>query len=284
MSELRLDGVSKSFGRVSAIDDASFVVPDRSITAIVGPSGGGKTTLLRLIAGFERPDRGSIAFDDVVVSGGSHFLKPELRSVGIVPQEGALFPHLDVAGNIGFGLPRGPERRARIEECLALVGLEGFGSRRPHELSGGQQQRVSLARALAPRPRVILLDEPFSALDAVTRPDVAADVVAALRNDGATAVIVTHDRDEALAVADQLVIVIGGRIHQCGPPAQLYRTPASSEVALFLGDARILSGRVEGDHVRTSEGDFPLNAAGRTCTGEVEVIIRPGQAAVFPLS
>ena len=281
MSALELNGVTKAFGHTVVVRDAGFAVAERSITALVGPSGSGKTTILRLVAGFEVPDAGEIRIADVVVATSDVCVAPERRHIGFVPQEGALFPHLSVAGNVGFGLPRGAASRQRVEECLELVGLPGYGTRRPHELSGGQQQRVALARALAPRPRLILMDEPFSALDAAMRPAVCADVVAALRNDGATAIVVTHDRDEALAVADQLVVVMDGRIEQVGDPVSLYRTPASAAVDAFLGRVEIVPGLVRGDSVVTDRGTYPL--VGRPVGGpEVDVIVRPGQVSVFP--
>lgn len=281
MNALELHGVSKSFGRTLVVDGAGFSVAEQSITAIVGPSGGGKTTILRMVAGFEVPDAGEILVAGTLVAGAGVFVPPERRRIGFVPQEGALFPHLSVARNVGFGLPRGAESRRRVEECLELVGLPDLGNRRPHQLSGGQQQRVALARALAPRPQLVVMDEPFSALDAALRPEICADVVAALRAAGATAVIVTHDRDEALAVADQMVVVMDGRVVQAGAPVELYRAPASPEVQGFLGAVEILSGTVAGDTVVTERGVFPLG--GRTAVGDTaEVLIRPGQVSVFP--
>jgi iron(III) transport system ATP-binding protein len=280
VNALEVRGVSKTFGRTPVLFEASFAVADCSITAIVGPSGGGKTTLLRLVAGFETPDSGEIAIAGATVAGPGVHVPTERRRVGFVPQEGALFPHLSVAQNVGFGLPRGAESRRRIEACLELVGLPGKGARRPHELSGGQQQRIALARALAPKPSLILLDEPFTALDAEMRPALRADVVAALRADGATAVIVTHDRDEALAVADHLVVVMDGRVEQSGSPVSLYRSPATASVKAFLGAIEVVSGTVVDDTVVTDRGTFPLGD--RPVQGtEVDVLIRPGEAAVF---
>ncbi len=282
MTALRIAGVSKAFGRSPVLVDVDIEVEEGSITAVLGPSGSGKTTLLRLVAGFDRPDTGSITVGDALVAGPGTFVAPERRRVGIVPQEGALFPHLDVARNIGFGLQRGPGRSDRIAECLALVGLDGFERRRPDQLSGGQQQRVALARALAPHPSLVLLDEPFSALDAALRPQVRADVVAALRADGATAVVVTHDRDEALAMADQVVVLIDGRVEQAADPATLYRSPASGVVAAFIGEGQVVAGQRVGDRVRTPLGEFPVDRASRAPDGEVDVVLRPEPVLVYP--
>lgn len=277
---LQVDAITKSFDGSPVVDRVSFSVVSGQIAVIVGPSGSGKTTVLRCIAGFERPDVGSVLIDGQVVSDASRFVAPERRHVGYVPQEGALFPHLDVAGNVGFGLARSADRTARVDECLAMVGMSGFGGRRVDELSGGQQQRVALARAMAPRPRIILMDEPFSALDAALRPEICADVVSALRADGATAVIVTHDRDEALAVADLIAVMMDGSIVQCDDPVSLHRHPASAAVAAFLGDVRVESGVAEGGVVTTASGTFAADRG--DLTGEVDVVTRSPQVRVFP--
>jgi iron(III) transport system ATP-binding protein len=282
VSALVLDGVTRSYGDHTVLRAASVTVEEGSITAIVGPSGSGKTTLLRVVAGFDRPDSGTVSVGGAVVAGAGTWVAPEHRRVGIVPQEGALFPHLDVARNVAFGLPRGERRGGRVAECLALVGLDGFERRRPDQLSGGQQQRVALARALAPRPSLVLLDEPFSALDAALRPQVRAEVVAALRADGATAVVVTHDRDEALAVADQVVVLIDGSIEQTAHPAELYRRPANERVAAFLGTGKVVRGRRAGELVTTELGSFPVDAASRADDGEVDVVLRPEPVLVYP--
>ena len=281
MTALHIDHVSKSFGSEAVLVDVDLEVETGSITAVLGPSGSGKTTLLRLVAGFDRPDAGTIAVGDVVVVASTVNVPPERRRVGIVPQEGALFPHLTVAKNIGFGLPRG-SGAARVEKCLALVGLEGFARRRPEQLSGGQQQRVALARALAPHPPLIMLDEPFSALDAALRPQVRADVVTALRADSATAVIVTHDRDEALAMADQIVVLIDGRVEQSGAPADLYRAPANKRVAAFIGVGEVVTGDRRGELVHTSLGALPVDPSSRTSDGLVDVLVRPEPVLVYP--
>lgn len=277
---LEVDAISKSFDGALVVDRVSFSVMPGQIAVIVGPSGSGKTTVLRCIAGFERPDAGSVLIEGRIASGSSTFVSPERRHVGYVPQEGALFPHLDVAGNVGFGLGRTAERSARIEECLTMVGMGGFARRRVDELSGGQQQRVALARAMAPRPRIILMDEPFSALDAALRPEICADVVSALRADAATAVIVTHDRDEALAVADLIAVMMDGAVIQCDDPVSLHRHPASDAVAAFLGDVHVEAGVAEGGVVTTSSGTFAAGPGDPS--GEVEVLVRSPRIRVFP--
>jgi iron(III) transport system ATP-binding protein len=203
--------------------------------------------------------------------------------VGVVPQEGALFSHLDVAGNVGFGLPRGGrtrEGRDRVAHLLDLVGLAGLGSRRPDQLSGGQQQRVAVARALAPRPDLVLLDEPFSALDAGLRVSVRDAVMAALRAEAASVLLVTHDQDEALSVADTVAVMLAGRIAQVGPPHEVYTRPASAEVAQFLGEAVLLDGDAAGSVVRCELGSLPL---ARPADGPVTVLLRPEQIVPTPL-
>ena len=227
-------------------------MPNESITAVVGASGSGKTTLLRLIAGFERVDAGSIAIGDVVVDDGHHFERAERRGVGYVPQEGALFPHLNVARNIAFGVPK--KDRGRLGDLVDLVGLSGLEGRYPHQLSGGQQQRVALARALAIRPAVVLLDEPFSSLDATLRVGLGRDVVRVLKKSGTTAVLVTHDQDEALALADQIAVLRGGRVKACADPRSLYYDPPDLEIAASIGEANILPARIDGDRAMTALG------------------------------
>ncbi|MGZ5401429.1 MAG: ABC transporter ATP-binding protein, partial [Nocardioides sp.] len=231
MSRVELAGVAYAFGDVRAVDGVDLVVPEGSFTAVLGPSGCGKTTLLRLVAGFLTPQSGTIRFDDRMIVGEGRSLPPQQRRVGYVPQEGALFPHLDVAANIGFGLPRSQRRRERITEMLDLIELSAdYADRSPHELSGGQQQRVALARALAPEPSVVLLDEPFSSLDASLRTSTGRAVAHALAATGTTAVLVTHDQDEALSLADQVAVMRHGRVIQIDAPRDLYRAPVDPEV------------------------------------------------------
>ena len=276
MSSLHLDDVTRSFGPVVAVDRVQLSVPQSSITAVLGPSGCGKTTLLRLIAGFLEPESGTIRFGDKVVAGGGRALPPQARRVGYVPQEGALFPHLDVAANISFGLPRSQRRSSRVTEMLDLVELPAsYAGRHPHELSGGQQQRVALARALAPNPTVVLLDEPFSSLDASLRTSTGQAVVRALHAASATAVLVTHDQDEALSLADQVAVMRAGRLVQADAPYTLYRAPVDADVARFVGGATALPAQVSAGVASCVLGDLPL--AGTCPDGAAEVLVRPEQ-------
>jgi iron(III) transport system ATP-binding protein len=243
VSSIQVSQLSLSFGRRQVLANLDLHVPAGAVTAVLGSSGCGKTTLLRALAGLIRPSAGRIRIGDDVVVGPGVWVRPERRNVGVVPQEGALFPHLDVAGNVGFGL-RGRGRDRRVAELLALVGMAGTASLRPHQLSGGMQQRVAVARALSRRPRVVLLDEPFSALDTGLREAVRTDVFSAIAEDGATAVLVTHDQDEALGVADRVAVMRDGRIVQEGTPAQVYSEPSDAAVAAFLGEATELRATV----------------------------------------
>ncbi|MBS1839177.1 MAG: ABC transporter ATP-binding protein [Actinobacteria bacterium] len=285
---------------VDALDGVDLCVVAGSITAVLGPSGCGKTTLLRAIAGTERLDAGRIRIDGAVVvdapvagapvagadhGGGRRSIRvpPERRRVGLVPQEGALFPHLDVAGNIAFGIRSlgRAARRDRVEELLDLVELSGCATRRTHELSGGERQRVALARALAPRPDVVLLDEPFSALDATLRAALRDEVASLLRRSATTALLVTHDRTEAMAMADEVAVMRAGRIVQVGRPDELYRRPIDAWTARFLGDVVVLPGRIVGDAVDCALGLLPLgDGIGADCGAdgsEVTVLLRPEQ-------
>lgn len=271
---LRVSNLSKRFGRVEVLRGVSFDAPDGSVTAVLGPSGQGKTTLLRLIAGFERVDQGSIEIDGALVGSPDVHVRPDRRGVGIVPQDGALFPHLTVAGNIGFGLPRGSA--SRIAEMTRLVGLEGMNDRRPSEISGGQQQRVALARALAPSPHLVLLDEPFSALDAGLRAGIRDEVIAILRQTGTTTLLVTHDQEEAMSIADHVVVLLDGVVAQQGSPSDIYESPASVEVARFIGDANLLTARVADGLVTHVLGAQPCDRN----DGPVTVLVRPEQLSI----
>ncbi len=266
-------GLTKRFGSVVATDDASIAAEQGEILALLGPSGCGKTTFLRLIAGFERADAGTISFDGRTVAGPGTFVLPERRRVGFVFQDYALFPHLTVAGNVGFGVDR-DERAKRVARTLALVGLSGLGDRYPHELSGGQQQRVALARALAPGPAIVLLDEPFSNLDADLRERVRSEVRAILRTAGASTVFVTHDQEEAFDIADRIAVMNEGRIEQIGRPEEIYHTPQTRFVADFVGDADFLPAEVTGDMLLTELGSYPLNGV-EVEPGLVEIMLRP---------
>jgi iron(III) transport system ATP-binding protein len=254
--------------------------------ALLGPSGCGKTTALRLIAGFERPQAGTIEVGGELVcdasTPGGRWVPPEGRRVGMVFQDYALFPHLTVARNVAFGLARnGFDRGARVESALATVGLTGFGERTPDQLSGGQQQRVALARALAPQPAVILLDEPFSNLDADLRATVREDVRQILCDAGATAVLVTHDQEEALSIADRVAVMLDGRILQIGPPEEIYHRPATRQIADFVGDVQFVFGNAAGRRARTVLGDIPLHGP---CEGPVDVMLRPEMLRLAPLA
>jgi iron(III) transport system ATP-binding protein len=255
---LSVSGLTKSFGDSPVLSGLDLEVPAGSLTAVLGPSGCGKTTLLRLLGGFERADGGSIRLGERVLCDERTHLAPERRAIGFVPQEGALFPHLDVAANVGFGLPRAQRRGGRVDEVLELVGLGQLAKRLPHQLSGGQQQRVALARALAPSPAVVLLDEPFDALDAGLRAQVRAEVRAALREAGATGLLVTHDQEEALSLADLVAVMREGRIVQSAHPQTLYSDPVDPEVALFVGEAVLLGAEVADGSAETALGGIPV--------------------------
>jgi iron(III) transport system ATP-binding protein len=271
-SMIRLEHATKRFGDVVAVDEASLCVERGEIVALLGPSGCGKTTLLRLVAGFERPDSGTVTVSGLRVAGAGTWVPPEKRRVGMVFQDYALFPHLTVAGNVGFGLPRST-RRERVPELLASVGLDGLDRRYPHELSGGQQQRVALARALAPAPELVLLDEPWSNVDHSLRESLRAEVTEIIRPLGVTVVLVTHDREEAFSLADRIALMRAGHIVQEGTSEELYYTPVSRWAAEFVGAGNLLPGRVERGLVRTAVGSFPANGAAGS--SEVEVLVRP---------
>lgn len=280
MNTLQLRGLQKRFGDHVALNVPELELERGALTVLLGPSGCGKTTLLRILAGLERPDAGCVTVGERILTAPGRHVPPEARGIGMVFQDHALFPHLRVADNIAFGLPRGramrASRRTRVAELIELVGLVGLERRFPHELSGGQQQRVALARALAPAPDVLLLDEPFSGLDLETRVRVRGEVREILRAAGATALLVTHDQDEALSLADLLLVMRDGEIVQSGTPATLYREPASSWVAGFLGEVDLLPGQATGGVVRCALGE--LRAA--VPDGAVTVGLRPESLAL----
>lgn len=270
-SIISVAGVSVTFDGVDALHEFSLDVPSGSLMTLVGPSGCGKTTALRVIAGFQDVEAGTVAIRDVEVLGPKTNIPPEKRRVGMVFQEYALFPHISVAENVGYGV-RGSDRVQRVDEVLELVGLVGYGPRFPHELSGGEQQRVALARALAPSPDVVLLDEPFSNLDAPQRERMRRELKKIIRAAAVTAVLVTHDQAEALAIADVVAVMRDGTIVQVGKPDAVYRSPADPWVAGFLGDAVMFEGSVSNGQIATSVGAIDSDLADGT---EVQVMIRP---------
>jgi iron(III) transport system ATP-binding protein len=267
---LDITHLSKSYAGTPVLREVNLTVRAGQIMALLGPSGCGKTTTLRLIAGFEWPDRGSITINGRLVASPDARIPAEQRRVGMVFQEYALFPHLTAADNVAFGLKG--SKPARVAEMLALVGLPDIGARMPFELSGGQQQRIALARALAPQPDILLLDEPFSNLDAALRGQVRAEVRAILKHSGITCVFVTHDQEEALSLADEVAVMLDGRVAQTDTPQALYRRPATREVAAFVGEANFLPGEADGDFVECSLGHLPLDEPAR---GAVTVLLRP---------
>lgn len=281
MAELRCEQLSASYGQREVLSGVELSVADGTLTAILGASGSGKTTLLRVIMGFVAQTHGTVVVGgDVVAEAGGIHRPPERRSVGYVAQEGALYPHLTVADNVSFGLPR-RERKAsaRTTEVLELVGLSArYAVRRPHELSGGEQRRVALARALAPRPPLVLLDEPFSGLDAALRAETREAVLRALGAQGTTAVLVTHDQAEALSMGREVGVLMAGRLVQTDAPAVLYRTPADLDVARFVGEAVIVPGRAEAGVVSCRLGELPLSDP--EIEGRVETMIRPEQIRI----
>jgi iron(III) transport system ATP-binding protein len=277
MSDLEIAGLRKSFGATPVLRGLDLGIETGALAAVLGPSGCGKTTLLRLIAGFEAADAGSIRIGGRLVAGPGTHVPPERRRIGVVPQEGALFPHLDVAGNVGFGLARQARRGRRVGEVLELVGLSEYAHRMPHELSGGQQQRVALARALAPEPALVLLDEPFSALDTGLRAALRTEVAQVLRSAGATAVLVTHDQEEALSMADVVGVMEHGRLVQVAEPAEVYDNPTDLGVATFVGEATLVACVAHGLVAESALGAVPLRTPAH---GVGHLVLRPEQVQV----
>ncbi|MGF6758609.1 ABC transporter ATP-binding protein [Paraburkholderia sp. GAS42] len=281
MSNLRISGLHKSFDGHAVLHGVDLSVERGTLLALLGPSGSGKTTLLRVLCGFERADSGVVEIDGRRVAGDNLHLPSEQRRIGYVPQEGALFPHLSVADNIVFGLPRG-QRRAqhRVAELLELVGLSAnYANRAPQQLSGGQQQRVALARALAPSPTLVMLDEPFSSLDAALRLETRQAVANALAAAGATAVLVTHDQSEALSLGREVAVLWNGKLIQTATPETLYRRPVSRELASFIGEAVLLPGVASRDVARCALGELKLSTA--VADGPIDVMVRPEQIYVL---
>ena len=273
---LSIRNITKRFARnlSPVVEDLSFEVHTGEIFALLGPSGCGKTTTLRLIAGFERADAGEICVDGQCFEGAKTHLPPETRDIGIVFQEYALFPHLNVSQNVAFGLKKLPAklRDERVMTALEMVGMTPLKDRKPHQLSGGQQQRVALARSIAPSPKLILLDEPFSNLDAGMRHSTREEIRALLKNAGMSAVFVTHDQEEALCFADRLAVMQEGHIEQIGTPEAVYHRPQTPFVADFLGMTNLITGEAEGNCAETPLGKFRIASSAR---GKVLLSIRP---------
>ncbi len=271
---LAVRGLTRRLGAASVVSDLSLTLAAGQVTCLLGPSGCGKSTTLRMIAGVEVPDAGSVAIDGTTVSGAGRFVPPERRGIGLMFQDFALFPHLTVEGNVAFGLPRDPaQRRARVGELLERVNLTGFAGKFPHQLSGGEQQRVALARALAPRPRVMLMDEPFSGLDNRLRDGIRDITLEVLKEEGAAVLLVTHEPDEAMRMADEIALMRGGRIVQAGSPYNLYNAPVDRAAAAFFSDVNVIRGTSRGALTATPFGAFltPGHADGAA----VEIVIRP---------
>ena len=277
MSTLELKAVCKAYGSVHAMQDVDLTVAAGSRTAIVGASGSGKSTLLRMIAGFEQPDAGRVLLNGQTLADAAGAVPAHRRRIGFVPQDGALFPHLTVAGNIGFGLDgSAAQKQPRIDELLEMVTLDrALGARWPHELSGGQQQRVALARALAQRPQLMLLDEPFSALDTGLRAATRKAVAQLLGDAGITTILVTHDQAEALSFADQLAVMRDGRLVQAGAPRDLYLRPVDAATAAFLGDAIVLPARIAEGRAECTLGRIAVNS--REHRDDATILLRPEQ-------
>jgi iron(III) transport system ATP-binding protein len=281
MTSLEVSHLDVKFGDRKVISDLSFSLSSGEIASLLGPSGCGKTTLLRAIAGLLKPSGGTIRLGTQLVGLSSLSLAPHKRSTGYVPQQGALFPHLNVARNIAFGIDKKKFSRSQIEsrtsEMLELIGMSGYEQAMPTELSGGQQTRVALARALAIKPKMVLLDEPFSALDAHLRNELRADVIALLRSLGATAILVTHDREEALVASDKVILMRDGAIAQYGSPEDVYENPTSPEIAVSTGDAMILPAQQSIDGTVS----YQLNAIANNAGGSKGyVVIRPEEVVV----
>ncbi len=274
---LSVRDLSIRYGDVVAVDRACLDARRNEITALLGPSGCGKTSLLRAIAGFEAPVAGSVVLDGQTVAGDGRWVPPERRAVGMVFQETALFPHLTVEENVRFGVTRRPDSARRTASSLRLVGLAGLERRYPKELSGGQQQRVALARALAPSPRIVLLDEPFANLDASLRQRVREEVRGILAEANMTALLVTHDQDEALSVADQVVVMDSGRVLQAGAPEEIYAHPADVTVATFIGDGQLIECEVANGRATSEFGTVSCNSA----SGGGRLLVRPEDITIF---
>ncbi|HZD24362.1 MAG TPA: ABC transporter ATP-binding protein [Acidimicrobiia bacterium] len=277
---LEVRDVTKSFEGQPVLRGINLIVEKGTSVTLLGPSGCGKTTLLRVIAGLERPERGIVILGDRTLANGAKFVPPERRRIGMVFQDWALFPHLNVADNVAYGLPRtGTDRSRAVTEALHMVGLTNFGKRMPSTLSGGEQQRVAIARAIAPKPDALLLDEPFSNLDAALRATVRFDTRALLHDLEMTTLFVTHDQDEAFVLGDEVAVMRDGVIYQQAPPGQLYSSPIDAWVAAFVGEANLLLGEADGATARTILGPIPL---AEHAVGPRRVLLRPEQIDLSP--
>jgi iron(III) transport system ATP-binding protein len=273
-ARLVAEHLSRSFAGRKVVDDISLSVAPGQVTCLLGPSGCGKSTTLRIIAGVERADAGRVEIDGQEMAGPGLHLPPEKRSVGLMFQDFALFPHLTVAENVAFGLRMDrTQRQARVDELLERVNLSGFGAKHPHQLSGGEQQRVALARALAPRPKVMLMDEPFSGLDNRLRDGIRDTTLDILKEEGTAVVLVTHEPDEAMRMADEIVLMRAGRMVQMGAPYNVYNTPVDKAAAAFFSDINVIRGISRGALTQTPFGAFltPGHADGAA----VDIVIRP---------
>lgn len=279
---VRIKGLGRRFGDVVAVDSVDLEVRQGEMLTVLGPSGCGKTTVLRLVAGLDTPDAGMIEIGGRRVAGGGASVPPERRRVGMVFQDVALFPHLTVHDNIGYGLRHDPDREVRIRELLELIDLPDAGRRMPHHLSGGMQQRVAVARALAPRPDVVLLDEPFSSLDAALRTQLRGDVREILRAAGTAAVFVTHDQDEALTLGDRMAVMVRGRVEQVDAPEVVYGEPATPFVSTFVGTANLVHGEARDGFALTRFGAVRLVGQGSGGhRGRGLVVLRPEHLEVI---
>ncbi|GLS87301.1 spermidine/putrescine ABC transporter ATPase [Cypionkella aquatica] len=271
---IEIQGLSRSFSGRAVVSDVSLQVAAGQVMCLLGPSGCGKSTTLRMIAGVETPDQGRILIDGQPVFDAGVNLPPEARGVGLMFQDFALFPHLTVAGNVAFGLVGDKATKLRrVEELLEKVGLSGFGSKHPHELSGGEQQRVALIRALAPKPRVMLMDEPFSGLDNRLRDGIRDATLEVLKAEGAAVLLVTHEPEEAMRMADEIALMRGGQIVQRGAPYNIYNAPVDRAAAAFFSDINVIRGRSTGALTETPFGAFLT--PGHLDGGEVDIVIRP---------
>ncbi len=277
---VEIRGLTIRYGDIEAVRDVDLDVPAGGLTALVGPSGCGKTSLLRAVAGFEMPHRGSIRIAGQPVARPGHWTVPEKRRVGMVFQQGALFPHLSVWRNVIYGLKNRHDRDRHADRALQLVGMATRRDRYPDELSGGEQQRVALARALAPEPSIILLDEPFASLDAALRRHLRQEVRSILQQAGTTAVLVTHDQREALSVADTVVVMTAGEVLQVGSPGDVYRRPANLEVARVIGEGQLIACEAAHGQARSLLGTVACDGA----HGRGLLLVRPEDLVVTPVA